>query len=145
MVDRAAASRFIRAAITDAQASGSSVATPAPVGTHTRFSGVVRSIDPLISESRSEPRRDNENDSSSSDGDLQVIDGASISSHKSESTPPRNVAGTPIHPTTSAKRRRMTDPFAGTFFQLRSYAHRDLINTLRLHHGSGSVPSPCRE
>jgi hypothetical protein len=118
VVDRAAANRFIRAAISDAHASGSSIATPsAPVGTHTRFSGIVSSVEAprLKSQSEDNTKRDNDNDSSSSDGDLQVIDDASMSSHKREGTPPRGVVDTQTHPTTSAKRRRMTDPFAGMF------------------------------
>lgn len=111
VVDRAAANRFIRAAISEAQASSSL----APVGVHTRFSSINNSAEPSGSGSQNANirRDDDDNGTSSSDSDLEVIDDVSTPAHKSGGTPPQGAVTASTNPTTSAKRRRMADPFAG--------------------------------
>lgn len=111
VVDRAAANRFIRAAISEAKASTAEAqASAAQIGTHTRFSHVAPSV-PSENTTRFPAVEDIEDESSSSSEDkLQVVD-AAPASHKGKG---KATDTTPLEPSSSAgKRRRTMDPFAG--------------------------------
>lgn len=120
-MDRAAANRFIRAAISEAKAASleaqeevvSTIASPPPaVGRHTRFTHTATfgSSSATVPTS-TDPTNNHETDNtSSSDSDLEIVDGYESSPNEGprdkQSSEPRSIP--------NAKRRRMADPFAGT-------------------------------
>lgn len=122
VVDRAAANRFIRAAISDAKAASLEARDDFPplpsVGKHTRFTHMAASTSTVAAtgttsiESTSEGPTD---DTSSSDSDLEVIDNVRLSEDKGKGKEtPREPASAPVQGLASTKRRRMVDPFQGT-------------------------------
>ncbi|KAF8323245.1 hypothetical protein DL93DRAFT_2070848 [Clavulina sp. PMI_390] len=107
VVDRAAANRFIRAAISDAQAStaeterlGTSSAAAPAAGTHIRWDNSKPG--PSSGDANAPPNR-NDDDSSSEEEDLKVFDAAAADSKAGQGS---------ALPPTNPKRRRM-DPFQG--------------------------------
>ncbi|KDQ14458.1 hypothetical protein BOTBODRAFT_32585 [Botryobasidium botryosum FD-172 SS1] len=111
-IDKAAAGRFIRAAIASAskgetQPASSSAPDVRQVGTHTRFAHMATETEKIVPGGNPEADSDGESDSSDDEDDIQVIE-APIQ-RASEMGKERETAGAgPVK-----KRRPAMDPFAG--------------------------------
>lgn len=132
-MDREAANRFIRAAISDAtknapadEQNNMSSSTP-PVGKHTRFTHLA----PAKSTSTPAPRGENQEDESSSDDDDVVVYGDNSVTTNVSSASGTDPAHKPGISALAASRKRAMDPFQGKHSCIRRLVNHSCQDRLR--------------